>query len=222
MRDRARHERARRAAERRCRNADRGRGGDRQRQPRAARARGRLSARMVRSSRARAHAPGRGFADRGAGAADARQRDARRAADSVFRAGERRAHRAARSRAAIPDAHPPPGARACGERAARRRPAQGRVPGDARARAAQSAGASVQRGGGAADVRLHRSDRTRRPRDAGAADPRAGAPGRRPARRRAHHARQGGAAPRAGRTRAHRRQRRGDEPSAHGDAPVIA
>ena len=72
----------------------------------------------------------------------ARQRDAARAPGARHHAAERRADRAARPRAAVPDPRAPRRSRARRRIAAAGRPAQGRVPGDARTRAAQSARAA--------------------------------------------------------------------------------
>ena len=89
--------------------------------------------------------PGADSAESGEAVADARQRDAARAAVRVRDAAERGAHRAARPRAPVSDSRAPRRARPRRGIAAARRSAQGRVPGDARPRAAQPAGAAADR-----------------------------------------------------------------------------
>ena len=85
-------------------------------------------------------------------------------------------------------------AQAAGRGVARRRPAQGRVPGHARARAPQSPGADQYLPGVAEDAAHRRGHAGADPGDDGAPAAPAGAAGRRPARRVPGHARQDRAA----------------------------
>ena len=101
-------------------------------------------------------APGRRLGRVERRGADARQRHAARAAGAAGDAGERGADRAPRARAAVPDPRAPGRARPRRGVAAPRRPAQGRVPGHAGTRAAQSAGAAADRAAPAEDGRQRR------------------------------------------------------------------
>ena len=156
---------------------------------------------MVRSSGVAAHTLGRGFRDGRQRGSHARERHAARASRSRHHSRERGSHGSARPPAPIPDSRAPRGTRARRGGAPRARPAQGRVPCDARTRAAQSACAVADGFAAAEAIGRRPADRRTGQSHDGEAGGSSRSARRRPAGNLADHARHHRRAPRPDRAR---------------------